>query len=41
MSPGFVNATLTLSAYALLLLPLAGAGYWATRSPNRPPRRFR
>lgn len=38
---GFVFATLSLTSCALLLLPLAGVGYWAIRAPKRPVRRGR
>lgn len=38
---GFLTASLSFAAYALLLLPLAGAGYWVTRGPKRPARRRR
>ena len=38
---GFLTASLSFSTYALLLLPLAGAGYWVTCGPKRRTRRPR
>ena len=38
---GFVDAAFSMTAYALVLLPLGAIGFWAARGSKRSARRSR